>query len=120
MLKIDFWRDSQKVLIGFLTLFGICNSYFAISGNLPKHSEGFTVQIAGMAAVLSFLASFYIFYRIYLKKRNEKITCRDLAKMLVGALFLGIGASLENFMFAPAGICFVLFCVSFYFGFVKE
>lgn len=121
MLKIDFRKDLPKVLIGFFALFGICNGYFAISGNLPKHSgEGFTVQIAGIAAVFGLLISLFILCRMYLKKGGEKITCRDFAKMLFGALFLGVGASLKNFMFLETGICFVLFCIFFYLGFVKK
>ena len=121
MLKIDFWKDLQKVLMGFFFLFGTCNSYFAISGNIPVHStEGFTVQIAGMAAVFSLLVFLFLLYRMYLKKGSAKITFRDFAKILIGILILAVGASFKSFMFMEAGLYFVLLCIFLYFGFMKR
>lgn len=123
-MKINLWKDLQKILIGFFAMFCGYNGYFAISGNLPPahpdQSTTFTVEIAGMAAVLGFLLSLFFLYRIYLKKRSEKVTSRDIAKMLMGAFFLGVAGNLESLGFVLAGIFFVLFCISFYFAFLKK
>jgi len=110
MLKIDFWKDIKKVLIGFFALFGIWNIYFAISGNLPQHTKGggFTVQIASIAGVLGIFVSLFIYYWVFLKKGSEKITGRHFAKIMVGALILAIGSCLINSLFAGAGILAVI------------
>ena len=121
MLKIDFWKDLQKILMGFFFLFGACNGYFAISGNLPVHStEGFSVQIAGMAAVFSLFVFLFLLYRMYLKKGSEKITCGDFAKILSGVLILAVGGSFKSLMLAESGLFFVLLCIFLYLGFVKR
>jgi hypothetical protein len=122
MLKIDFWKDLKKILIGFFALFGICNMYFSISGNLPQHSKGgnFTVQIAAMAGVIGLLISLFIFYWTFLKRGREKIIGRDFAKIIIGVLILAIGSCLVSSLFAGAVIFFVLFCIFFYYGFVKK
>ena len=121
MLKIDFWKDLQKILMGFFLLFGICNGYFAISGNLPVNStEGFTVQIAGMAAVFSLLVPLFLIYRMYLKKGSAKITFVDSAKILSGVLILAVGGTFKSLLFMEAGLYFVLLCIFLYLGFVKN
>lgn len=120
-MKIDFWKDLKKILIGFLAMFGGYNAYFSISGNLPKGSaDNFTVEIAGIAAIVSFLVFLLLVYMVYLKKGGERITSKDFAKMVLGACLIGVAGHVKNQEFVIAGIYLVLFFVSFYCGFLKN
>jgi hypothetical protein len=122
-MKITF-KDAKKVLLGLLIMFSVYNAYFAISGNMPPAHPGspvaFTPGIAGTAAVVGFLFSLIVFYLFYLRKVSEKLTSKDVAKMLVGAFVFGVASHLVDRQFGLAGIYFVLFCVCLYLGFLKD
>jgi hypothetical protein len=122
-MKITF-KDVKKVLLGLLIMFSAYNAYFAISGNLPPAHPGspvaFTASIAGKAAVVGFLFSLVVFYLFYLRKVSEKITSKDVAKILMGAFAFGMAGHLVDHQLGLVGIYFVLFCACFYLGFLKD
>lgn len=120
MFKFDFKKDSAKILLGMLAVFGICNTYFALTGNLPEKSVGFTAEKAMIEAIIAFVLFALLFSIMYLRKNHEKMTMKDFFKMLLGGMFLFIGASFMVGVYVGTAIASIIFAVSLYFGFLRK
>ena len=122
-MKINL-KDIKNILLGILIMFSVYNAYFSISGNLPPvHSEipvVFTIEIAAKAAIVGFLFSLVFFYFVFLRKGSEKITLKDIIKILAGAFFFGMAGHLKSYEFELAGAYFILTSICSYLGFLKK
>ena len=88
MEKIDFRKDGSKILTGFCIAAALVNAYFAISGNLPAPEFSgrlqLTVKIASFGVVLLLIIASSLVYSLFLKKGSEKISPKDVSKMVIG------------------------------------
>jgi len=122
MTKIIFGKDILKILLGFLIFHIFYNIYIAISGYLPRTPfglGGFTMEINNLGLALGPIVISVLGYWLFFRKEAEKISKKDISKMLIGAQFIGIlhGWSTENL--SLIGICLILFLIFVYISFLE-
>ncbi len=93
MLKIDLWKDISKMFLGFIIVHVILSIYVAITGKILHSVIGvgeFTSEMNLFALTLCLILIPVFTRRLFLKEGSEKISPKDILKMLNGAFFLGI------------------------------
>ena len=123
MVKIDFQKDISKMFLGFIIVHAIMGVYLAITGKTLRSIIGggeFTSEMNLLVLTLCLILIPIFTHRLFLKGRSEKITSKDILKMLNGAFFLGIllGVSERNWLLFL--LSFILMLILGYINFFRD
>lgn len=122
MLKIDFWKDTSKLILGYLIIHAVMTTYSAITGILP-HSfipgRGLTMEINYLLLIVVLILIPIFVHRLFLKKGSVKINLKDISKILNGAFFLGVVLGLSERSFLVLGISLILVLILGYINFFR-
>jgi hypothetical protein len=124
MAKIDARRDVPKMLVGFCIAGALVNAYFAISGNLPPPEFSgrlqLTVKIATFGVVMLLVMASLLIYSLFLKKGSEKISSKDVFKMIIG-FFVALSLPSTKLKVYPLlGISLILILIFTYISFFRD
>jgi len=128
MIKIISGKDILKILLGFVIIHAIFDIYCTISNYLPPIPSSpfglpefkFTMLMNYLLLILCLIITGILAHYLFLRKGSERINQKDIFKMLIGTLVIGVllGNAIGSRLLM--GISLVLILIFVYLSFLRK